>query len=241
MTVVFVIRLPWGRVRRRTRGGYTQTMPKAYHHRQFGPFNLRAQKHRCYVCEGAGKVPDPKPSYIYEPVGYDCPNCKGLGFELTPTHRRPYLSWAIWRFGNYELWLTELATVWHVDPDKGGDDDSCRRAVRTRQIAAYREGRPWANYWLWWRFRHMHLWCFRHWRIHVHPVRKAQRWLFTRCAHCGERFSWNYGPTTNHWDAPPHRWNESAVGLYHSECYTAHFYPDAKPMAMSGADEGTAP
>jgi len=63
---------------------------------------------------------------------------------------------------------------------------------------------------------------YSHWRPTIHPVQKARRWLFTRCAGCGERFPWTYGPVTGYWTAPPHRWYESEVGLYHSECYAQH-------------------
>jgi DNA-directed RNA polymerase subunit RPC12/RpoP len=206
--VAFTIPRPWPQWRRRPDHSAAHRRQPGYRHRHWGPLNIRASKFRCFVCEGTGKVPDPPPSYIYEPAGYRCPECKGLGFDLCPTRRRPYFTWATWRFGEREAYFPPLVTVWHVDPDKGGDDDSCRRDVRTRQQAAYREGRPWANAVLWWRFKHMHKWCFRHMRPQVITWQRLQRWRKVRCPACGERFGWSESGIAPGFDMP----------AYHFKC-----------------------
>lgn len=42
-------------------------------------------------------------------------------------------------------------------------------------------------------------WHFWHWRIQIHPVQQLRRWLFDRCASCGNRFAWGYSPVADSW------------------------------------------
>jgi hypothetical protein len=65
-------------------------------------------------------------------------------------------------------------TIWHVDPEKDGDESSCWRDHHFR--------------WTGWR------WHFWHWKIQIHPLQNLKRWLFSRCAGCGKGFSWGYCP-----------------------------------------------
>lgn len=125
-----------------------------------------------------------------------------------------------------------IVTIWHVDPEHGGDDDSCdwfgnrvgmfpaakddlaalsdeaRRAV---QVTLYILGdrRPWYRRPRW----HVH-----HWRFQVHPWGTFRRWLLSRCAGCGRRFAWGYCPITYQWTAPCTPWFGSEIGSYHREC-----------------------
>jgi len=159
MSVVFSILRPWPQVSKRGPLLRRLDWPPEYRHRQWGPLNRRAARIRCFACEGVGKVPDPAPSWVHLPVGDPCPECEGRGFTPTPVGKRLYFNWHTWQFGGTSWYFPPLVTVWHVDPDVGGDDDSCRRAVRTRQLEAHRAGHYWRDKWLWWRFRHMHWEC----------------------------------------------------------------------------------
>ena len=161
-----------------------------------------------------------------------------VAFEIRrpwPTRSRLFSSRRHW-----PPWVT----IWHVDPERGGSDDSCdwfgSRRTRedgwwpadldglTRLSPAAREavdfvwfhwraklGRPW------WRHPKWHL---HHWSIQVHPWQAFRRWLFTRCAECGQRMPWGYSPVTDHWDAPRHRWWRTEVGVYHHDCHARVAY-----------------
>lgn len=97
-------------------------------------------------------------------------------------------------------------TIWHVDPEKGGDEASCWRDKTFG--------------WQGWRF---HFW---HWRLQIHPIQNLKRWLFSRCAGCGKRFSWGYSPVTKQWGGPGPRWFHGEVGKYHYDCYPPIETPD---------------
>lgn len=98
-----------------------------------------------------------------------------------------------------------LVTVWHVDPETDGTDDSCGWFTNR-----------------WWKF-HVH-----HWRLQVHPWQALRRWLFTRCEFCGERFSRrrkDTGPNPIRkqvmWGPPQRRRKRVFQGerfLFHSDC-----------------------
>lgn len=72
-----------------------------------------------------------------------------------------------------------------------------------------RERRPW--------YRHPR-WHFWHWQIQIHPVQTFQRWAFTRCATCGQRFKWGETGWTNSWNSEGPRWFKSEVDLHHDGC-----------------------
>lgn len=94
----------------------------------------------------------------------------------------PFLDWHGHRYH-----FPALVTVWHVDPDLRGDDDSCRHAAAKR----------WGFQRSFWVYKlHVH-----HWRVQVHPWQRARRWLFgPRCAGCGKRFAWKYAPIGFSWE-----------------------------------------
>ena len=103
------------------------------------------------------------------------------------TIRRP---WKDRRQSNERFaYYPPIVTIWHVDPERDGSDDSCDWFNRA--------GRRWR-----WHPR----WHFWHWKLQVHPVQELKRWLFSRCAGCGKRFPWNYSPITNTWDGDGPRW-----------------------------------
>ena len=61
-------------------------------------------------------------------------------------------------------------------------------------------------------------WHFWHWRFQVHPWQQLRRWLFSRCAGCGKRFTYGYCPVSHQWDSPRPKLFRGEVGIYHSEC-----------------------
>ncbi len=73
--------------------------------------------------------------------------------------------------------------------------------------------RPW--------YRHPR-WHVHHWRLQIHAWQTFRRWAFSRCAGCGQRFTWGYSPTGFCWDKPRPKWFCSEVDAYHSECANAH-------------------
>jgi len=63
-------------------------------------------------------------------------------------------------------------------------------------------------------------WHIHHWQVQIHPWQKFKRWVFSRCARCGGRFSWGESPTSTSWNSkkPSHFW-KSEDNVYHSKCY----------------------
>lgn len=119
-----------------------------------------------------------------------------------------------------EFYFPALVTVWHVDPQKDGTDDSCRRRAQKR----WGFGRSFWVYKL-----HVH-----HWQIQVVPMQAFRRWLLTRCAGCGERFRWGYAPIGYSWDPPRRsfreRWTKGETGLFHFPEHSP--FPDGRPCQM---------
>jgi hypothetical protein len=101
-----------------------------------------------------------------------------------------------------ESWFSRpaLVTIWHVDPEADGSDDSCGWCF---------PGRPW------WRHPRWHV---HHWKIQVHPLQMLNRWLFSRCATCGKGFGWGYAPVASGWHPEGPRWFRSEEGVRHHEC-----------------------
>ena len=85
-------------------------------------------------------------------------------------------------------------------------------AAQVRRIIA---PRPWYRHPRW------HIW---HWQVQIHPLQKAKRWAFSRCAGCGQRFPWGYSPATNSWggNGGP-RWFRSEPNAYHGDCLPSPF------------------
>lgn len=91
-------------------------------------------------------------------------------------------------------------TIWHVDPETDGTDNSCRW---------HKAGRPWWKHPKW----HVHHWRIS-WRFLVHLKRR----LFSRCSRCGRRFPWGYAPIGT-WGSTGPKWFRSEAKTYHHECY----------------------
>lgn len=91
-----------------------------------------------------------------------------------------------------------VVTIWHVDPEKDGSDDSCWNDRPTG--------------WRGWR------WHFWHWKIQIHPVQNLKRWLFSRCADCGRGFKWGASVHSANWHGTGPRWFRGERDVYHEEC-----------------------
>lgn len=141
-----------------------------------------------------------------------------------------------------------FATIWHVDPEKGGDD-SCdwfgwHRPLDPRERALlealsdleHRLGNPPYYPTLYpkreidalraaecaWRKRSRWIhprWHVWHWKITIYPIQNLKRWLFTRCAGCAGRFAWGEAPVTGQWESPGPRWFRGEKHLYHDRCF----------------------
>ena len=59
----------------------------------------------------------------------------------------------------------------------------------------------------WWKHPRWHFW---HWRLQVHPLQNLKRWLFTRCAGCGQRLGWHSPAFAG--------WSQGERGTYHRQC-----------------------
>ena len=215
MHVVVDVRRPWpnkGREQYRK----PEANPKR-RQRAIGPLNIRAAEHRCAHCED-GKVPDPAPSYIDRHPGEDCPECAGRGFTRTPPWRRPYFSWAFWRFGRKEWYFPSLIVLWHVDPETDGTDSSCRNRYRQAWREARADRDPLRLWWANLRMRRYDLWHVHHWKVQVVVWQHFNRWAWSRCSGCGGRFSWGYSPVSSSWGGRGPGWRRPEEGVRHREC-----------------------
>lgn len=145
-------------------------------------------------------------------------------------------------FGKYFI------TIWHVDPETDGSDDSCgwpwpKLTQRERDYAESLITNEFDNLRHWFadcnelearaRIRQLFRlhagllrpwwkhprWHFWHWEFQVHPVQNFKRWAFSRCAECGKHFPWGYGPLATQWHGTGPRWFRSEERIYHHECY----------------------
>lgn len=124
-----------------------------------------------------------------------------------------------------------IITIWHVDPESDGTDDSCDwfgrklpRGVRDEVNSLPEDARRAVHMTLWvigdrrpWYRKPK--WHVRHWRLQVHPIQQFKRWTFSRCAGCGHRFRWGYAPVSNGWGSSGPRWFQGEAGIYHGECF----------------------
>lgn len=129
------------------------------------------------------------------------------------------------------FWWPDLVTVWHVDPERFGDDDSCKIAHRVhRAIYQKRFEKEWEESEAWhlryrvlhetpWRDRffpwRMHFW---HWKIQFQPVLSFKRWAFSRCSKCGGRFRYGESPVSGSWYGVGPRWFRSEENTWHMRC-----------------------
>lgn len=179
------------------------------------------------------------PWYKYKPWPKECTKWEDIPAQSQHKHS----SW--WKGGYRETFIT----IWHVDPERDGSDDSCdwfgqKRRLHPQEKAIQEamwdletilDNRPFypdhpahkrfqlLKHAVWALnrrrgFRIHPRWHVWHWEIRVHPYRQLKRWLFTRCAHCQKRFTWNYSPVTYQWCGTGPLWFMSEKGLYHEEC-----------------------
>lgn len=140
-------------------------------------------------------------------------------------------------------------TIWHVDPEKNGNDDSCDwfgsyRRLNSKEMAiteaifdlesilynepfypshpAYLRFQKLKEAQRKWRQRGFRLhprWHVWHWKIQIHPLQKLRRWLFSCCAKCGNGFVWGYSPVSMGWSNKKTRFFKGEEDVYHFECY----------------------
>lgn len=91
----------------------------------------------------------------------------------------------------------------------GSRDDRIESMAHIVYGYILRECRPWYRHPRW------HVW---HWQIQVQPVQNFKRWVFSRCAGCGGRFTWGYSPMTHSWNSSGPLWFRSQRDVWHSEC-----------------------
>lgn len=139
-------------------------------------------------------------------------------------------------------------TVWHVDPETDGSDDSCgwslpkltaaERAEATLLIsdpednirsffAEPRDNDKIHDLMRTFRiFKRMQRpawrhprWHLHHWKIQIDVVVSFKRWAFSRCIGCGGRFAWGVCPVSHSWYSTGPRWfRNEAPGVYHADC-----------------------
>jgi hypothetical protein len=144
------------------------------------------------------------------------------------------------------IWVT----IWHRDPEKDGTDDSCGWShpkltkeemewadelidnpndnLRYYFVGEYLEDMKWRIYRIFRLYKKLKRpwykhpkWHIHHWRFQVHYVQRLKRFLFSRCARCGKRFSWGYSPISSSWSSGGPKWFRSEKTVYHHECHDA--------------------
>ena len=94
-----------------------------------------------------------------------------------------------------------VAVIWHRDP-KGGD------LCYGPHYEALRRGRKSTN----------PRWHFWHWRFQVPIIQDFKRWMWTKCAGCGEYFKWGETPCSHQWEGKPAGWFRGEEKVYHYRC-----------------------
>lgn len=138
-------------------------------------------------------------------------------------------------------------TIWHVDSETDGTDDSCGWAFANlddeeKAYAEYLITDEYDNLYHWFdglskydaishvmRIFRLHKtlkrpwwqhprWHFWHWRFQVHPTQKFKRWAFSRCAHCNGRFGWDEVIISHQWGGTGPMWFSSEKKVFHEKC-----------------------
>lgn len=113
---------------------------------------------------------------------------------------RHQLGCCFWEWNGKRWYFPSLVTIWHVDPEADGSDNSC--------------GWPRNR----WRKFHVH-----HWRVQFQPWGKLRRWLWTRCEQCEKRFPYGYAPLSGSWGSKRPRMFQGERGLFHhDECLSRY-------------------
>lgn len=127
---------------------------------------------------------------------------------------------ALWQYGcqRHALTAAELEQIFmlyscpvdnlRMSVAEVKDKETCGVFFLTLYRCYLRFNRPW--------YRHPR-WHFWHWSVRVEPISKVSRWLFSRCAFCKGRFTWNEQRYGN--------WGGTAV--WHERC-NHHAYADRK-------------
>lgn len=150
-------------------------------------------------------VDDPKYPNLHRQLVGDC-----LGYVAEAWQR------VAWYKGRRHLTAAEWWTVVNLgtnpydnlrdflaDPDER-PEERARRFLFCVMRQYLRHHRPW------WRHPRWHI---HHWQFQVHFMQALKRWLFSRCADCGERFTWGYAPISGS------NWSKSGTHYYHHDCY----------------------
>jgi len=136
----------------------------------------------------------------------------------------------------------ELLTIWHVDPEKDGSDDSCDwfGSRRTREHGWYPhmldsyhqmsdEAKEAIDF-LWYAFRSKlsarpwwrhPRWHIHHWQFQIHFLQALKRYLFSRCMKCGGRFTWREaadGQVIGEWSSKGPSWFKNTERIRHMDC-----------------------
>ena len=139
-------------------------------------------------------------------------------------------------------------TIWHVDPETDGTDDSCgwpwpKLTAKERAYAEALITNEHDNLQHWFEdasqydaiaricqifrlykglarpwWKHPR-WHFWHWEFQIHPVQNFKRWAFSRCYHCGKRFGWGVAPVSLTWYGTGPLWFKSEDKILHHDCY----------------------
>lgn len=153
-----------------------------------------------------------------------------------------------------------LITIWHRDPEKDGDEDSCNFSgfhktgetgwcgVVLDDYKTLSEDQQRVVNFIWWAFKSklterrwwqhpkFHFW---HWRIQIHALQQLKRFLFSRCTKCGKRFTWNDagGHVIGTWDGRGPQWFTNGEKIWHFGCHA----PASAPTAFKPEETSTLP
>lgn len=109
----------------------------------------------------------------------------------------------------HNLWDNETDNLRVYLRHLGNYDRSTLLECQWQRARRFYRPRPW--------YRHPR-WHLHHWRLQLHPLQHLKRWLWSRCARCGKRFSWGYAPLALSWAGSGPRWFRGEVGVVHHHC-----------------------
>jgi hypothetical protein len=140
-------------------------------------------------------------------------------------------------FGRH-LGYLNILTVWHVDPQADGSDDSCDwfGSHKTRENGWWPgdldgwddlppETQRAIDY-VWWKWRDKlgrpwwkhPKWHLHHWKLQWHQVQSFKRWAFSRCQRCGCRFKWGESVVGLSWSGNGPTWLKNGENVAHLRC-----------------------
>lgn len=128
-----------------------------------------------------------------------------------------------------------ILTVWHVDPQKDGSDNSCDwnnlhfPKAWVEDMSHLSEDAQSAVRMIWWMFnqrlrprawwRHPK-WHVHHWKLQWHLILQFKRWMWSRCKMCGGRFTWHDsgGHVIGSWGNKGPSWFKNTEDVWHMHC-----------------------